>query len=110
MEGLHVVFSVAGTILPIVAAMHVLLSRRYAYPIWAKIIWIAASPIGLSWGILGWILAHRGNYHLADGMYHKLAAIRWFLWGVIVGFATVFAIARPYREANSEESERLRDR
>jgi len=103
LETLHPLFSAAGTVLPVVVAIHVLLSRKRVYPLWAKIIWIVAIPIGLSWGFLGWILAHRGSYHVGDSMYHKLAEMRWFLWGVILGFVTIFAIAKPYRDFGSEK-------
>ena len=109
LETLHVVFSVAGTVLPVLVAIHVLLSRKRVYPLWAKIIWIVAIPIALSWGFLGWILAHRVSYHLEASMYHFLAEMRWFLWGVICGFATIFAIAKPYRDSGSEKRKDLRD-
>src|SRR5439155_2139873 len=108
LQTLHLVFSAAGTVLPVVVAIHVLLSRKRVYPLWAKIIWIVAIPIGLSWGFLGWILAHQGSYQVGDSMYHKLAEMRWFPWAVIVGFVTIFAIATPYRDFGSEKRKALR--
>src|SRR5256885_16055640 len=109
LETLHFVFSAAGTVLPIGAAIHVLLSRKRVYPLWAKIIWIVAIPIGLAWGFLGGILDHRGNYQLGNSMYHWLAEMEWFLWGVLSGFVIIFAIARPYRDFGSEKRKDLRD-
>jgi len=93
LQGFHIAFWVGGTILPSVAAAHVLLSRERVYPGWAKVVWIIGSFLGYAWGLLGWVIEHPSQYGLDARMYYNLGAIRWFFWGVICGLVTTFALA-----------------
>jgi hypothetical protein len=93
LDTFHIVFWVAGTILPSGVAAHVILSRQPSYALWAKILWIIGSLLGYAWGILGWVEEHSRDYGLDARMYHSLKSIRWFVWGVLCGLVLPFALA-----------------
>jgi hypothetical protein len=105
MTPLHIVFVVAGTVLPIIVAAHVFLSRELVYPRWAKLVWTVAGIMGLFWGALDWILLH-WRYRLTREVYYELVEIRGTLWGIIIGFVIIFVIARPYQKRLSEKPEK----